>query len=142
MFNADTHASAHVRWWELSCHDAIGTPYPLDWRDSRGCPLAMEFERIRAAVGQPIAITSAYRTPEHNRAQGGKPRSQHLQGRALDLACPHGLPFAQFEHAVLRAIGVDESLVRYVCLYPAHGFVHIDIRPAAAAALVVETVNT
>jgi uncharacterized protein YcbK (DUF882 family) len=139
-FNADSHASAHLRWSELSCHDAIGTPYPLDWREDRGCKLAVEFERIRAAVGQAIRITSAYRTPAHNRAQGGRPRSQHLQGRALDLACPHGLAFDTFRAAVLRAVGAEGSLVRYVCVYPAHGFIHVDIR--AAAKLLVETVTT
>lgn len=140
MFDGSTHASAHLRWSELACHDAIGTPYPLDARETRGWALAVEFERIRASVGQSILVLSAFRTPAHNKAQGGKPRSQHMQGRALDLACPHGLPFDIFRTAVLRAIGSEDSLVRYACVYPAHGFIHIDIRPAEK--LVIETVTT
>ena len=140
MFDRSTHASVHLPWSELACHDEVGTPYPLDWRESRGRALAVEFERVRAAVGQSIRVTSAYRTPAHNKTQGGKPRSQHMQGRALDLACPHGLPFEAFRSAVLLAIGAEDSLVRYACVYPAHGFIHIDIRPAAA--LAVETVTT
>ena len=140
MFDSSTHASIHLRWSELACKDAIGTPYPLDWREDRGRLLAVEFERIRAAVGQSITVTSAYRTQAHNKAQGGKPRSQHLQGRALDLACPHGLAFEGFRSSLLRALGADDSLVRYACVYPAHGFIHIDIRPAAK--LLVETVTT
>ncbi len=123
------HASPHVRWAELACRDHIRTPYPLDWRESRGRPLAMEFERVRAIVGEPIRILSAYRTPEHNVAVKGKPKSQHKEGRALDLECPHGYDFERFRLAVLLAATAEESLIRYVCIYPGRGFVHIDIRP-------------
>jgi hypothetical protein len=131
------HASPHLLWSELACHDAVGTPYPIDWRETRGRALAVEFERVRAAVGQSITVTSAYRTPAHNQAVGGKPQSQHIEGRALDLACPHGVEWAAFRTAVLRALGDADSAVRYACLYPAQGFVHVDIRPTKT--LVVET---
>lgn len=128
-YDAGSHASPHLLWSELACKDHIRTPYPLDWRESRGRPLALEFERIRAIVGQSIRITSAYRTPEHNAAVGGKPKSQHMQGRALDLECPHGYDFERFRGAVLRVAGDADSKIRWVCVYPGRGFIHIDIRP-------------
>ena len=137
-FDPRTHASTHLAWAELACHDAIRTPYPLDLRETVGRQLGREFERIRALVGKPIRVTSAYRTAAHNKAVGGKPRSQHLRGRALDLECPHGLSFQTFAFAVEQSARDPQSAIRYICEYPTHGFIHIDIREADA--LKVETV--
>ncbi len=38
--------------------------------------------------GQPIFVTSAYRTVEHNREVGGAPNSYHLSGEAIDVRMP------------------------------------------------------
>lgn len=43
------------------------------------------FEPLRKWVGGPIKITSMYRCEELNRAIGGSSRSQHCEGRAIDL---------------------------------------------------------
>lgn len=43
------------------------------------------FEPLRNWVGGPIKITSMYRCEELNRAIGGSSRSQHCEGRAIDL---------------------------------------------------------
>lgn len=43
------------------------------------------FEPLRAFVGGPIKINSFYRCEELNRAIGGSSRSQHCEGRAIDL---------------------------------------------------------
>lgn len=43
------------------------------------------FEPLRKWVGGPIKITSMYRCEELNRAIGGSSRSQHCEGRAMDL---------------------------------------------------------
>ena len=40
---------------------------------------------IRALWGKPIGVNSGYRSPELNRAVGGKPTSQHLRGEAADI---------------------------------------------------------
>ena len=39
-------------------------------------------QKIRDHFGKPIKINSAYRTAAHNKAVGGSPNSQHLQGKA------------------------------------------------------------
>ena len=42
--------SVYFSWDEFACRDAVGTAYPLDWRCSRGVPLANELERLRMAL--------------------------------------------------------------------------------------------
>lgn len=84
--------SPHLSWAELRCKD--GTPYPDAFlTDGRLATLATLYEQVRALLGhQPLTITSAYRTPAHNRKIGGAPDSQHLQGRAIDFKHPTLLP--------------------------------------------------
>ena len=43
------------------------------------------FQPLRDGLGVPIYVSSSYRGPELNRAIGGSTRSQHMEGRALDL---------------------------------------------------------
>ena len=43
------------------------------------------FEPLREWVGGPIKINSFFRCEELNRAIGGAKRSQHMEGRAMDL---------------------------------------------------------
>lgn len=43
------------------------------------------FEPLREWVGGPIAINSFYRSEELNKAIGGSTRSQHCEGRAIDI---------------------------------------------------------
>lgn len=43
------------------------------------------FEPLREYVGGPIKINSMFRCEELNRAIGGSSRSQHCEGRAIDI---------------------------------------------------------
>jgi len=43
------------------------------------------FEPLREYVGGPVKINSMFRSEALNRAIGGSSRSQHCQGRAIDL---------------------------------------------------------
>lgn len=117
--------SAHLSWRELSCHD--GTAYPQEWRADRAAELALAFEDVRSAYGAPIAILSAYRTPEHNRRVGGAPASQHVQGRALDLAPVRGgrKALADLTEAV-QTCAKQLGRIRGVGVY--RSFVHMDVR--------------
>jgi hypothetical protein len=125
-----THASAHLAWSELACHDAARTPYPEHFRRVRGSTLAKAFEQVRAACGDvPLTILSGYRTPEHNRRIGGARASQHVEGRAIDIRTPKGLSRAQFGECINEAIRAGAP-IRGVGRYP-WGY-HIDVRPGTS----------
>ena len=48
------------------------------------------FEPLREAVDAPIKINSFYRCEELNKAIGGSSKSQHCQGRAIDIDDVYG----------------------------------------------------
>ena len=48
------------------------------------------FEPLREWVGGPIRINSFYRSPKLNKAIGGSKRSQHIEGRAMDIDDTYG----------------------------------------------------
>ena len=48
------------------------------------------FEPLRKHVGGPIKINSFYRGPELNKAIGGSNKSQHCEGRAIDIDDTYG----------------------------------------------------
>lgn len=137
-----TRPSPHLSWAELACHDPDRTPYPLAWRRGplRAYKLALVFERFRAICGgHPLTIGSGYRTPEWNRKQGGATKSQHAQGKAIDLHVPAGGPswtlaLADF-HGKARMFARMEPLVGGLGLY--RWGVHLDVRTRAAGRLVV-----
>jgi len=125
--------SPHLSWSELSCHD--GTPYPPIWWD-RAALLAQEFELVRTACGNhPLLILSAYRTPEYNlRCAGSALKSQHLEGRALDVQIRAGWTEQRFFSAVREVAmrledGKRVSAIKGIGRYPSKGFLHFDIRP-------------
>lgn len=120
--------SIHLSWAELACKDAARTPYPEEWRDDRAVVLAAEFEVVRHDCGDvPIEVLSAYRTPTHNRKVGGKPNSQHPEGRALDLKNPKHLTLDEFYRIIHARASMVESRIFGLGLYPT--FVHMDVRP-------------
>ncbi|MGL6063893.1 MAG: D-Ala-D-Ala carboxypeptidase family metallohydrolase [Fusobacteriaceae bacterium] len=46
---------------------------------------AKRLEDLRDLLGEPLAITSWYRSPSHNSSVGGASRSGHLSGLAVDF---------------------------------------------------------
>tara|TARA_B100002019_G_C21254787_1_gene593207 strand:- start:1495 stop:1974 length:480 start_codon:yes stop_codon:yes gene_type:complete len=59
---------------------------PDDWATENLRKIAEHvFQPLREDFGCPIYVSSGYRGPELNRAIGGSLRSQHMEGRALDL---------------------------------------------------------
>jgi hypothetical protein len=80
-------------------------------------------QALRNALGVPIILRSAYRTPTHNRAVGGAKSSKHLTGEAFDVAMTNLDP-RRFEEAA-RAAGF-----KGFGFYPRSGFMHIDMGPA------------
>jgi hypothetical protein len=79
-------------------------------------------QALRTRLGRPLLITSAYRSPAHNRAVGGAKNSYHMQGVAFDVRMENHDP-AEFE-AAARAEGFTGF-----GFYPRSGFMHIDTGP-------------
>lgn len=48
-------------------------------------PTVMVLDELREYYGKPIYINSTYRSPEYNKAVGGKPNSLHVQFNAIDF---------------------------------------------------------
>lgn len=86
---------------------------------------ALRMELVRKVLGDnPIVVTSAYRSPEVNKAVGGAPTSAHLRGWAVDFRCPKfGTPLQ-----VARAI--EASLVEFdQLIHEYESWVHISFDP-------------
>lgn len=64
---------------------------PSDYQLTNMWALAHQvFEPLRKWVGGPIKINSFFRSPELNKAIGGSSKSQHCQGRAIDIDDVYG----------------------------------------------------
>ena len=125
MTTRATGPSPHLTWYDVSCRD--GTPYPMDWRETRLVWLCEEFEAIRALCGSPLLVNSGFRSRAYNTRIGGAPNSQHCEGRALDLVPVHCTTLELYLAAKERArVGRVRGIARY-----RGGFVHIDIRPSS-----------
>lgn len=83
--------------------------------------LVTVLQKIRTHFARPITITSAYRTPAHNKREGGETYSQHLYGTAADIVVTGVSPAkvaAYAETLLLNSGGIG--------IYK--GFTHIDVR--------------
>lgn len=72
--------------------DAQGNSMPPEEVWGNVVPTILILDALRAELGAPVSITSAYRAPAYNRAVGGGERSQHQDFRALDFTCRTGTP--------------------------------------------------
>lgn len=97
---------------------------------------------VRDILGVPISLTSAYRCAKHNAEVGGAEFSQHIYGRACDMAKPTEVSWDAFIEAAVIAtqqvltIEDDEIAaepVGGIGIYEMQDFIHIDSRPGAAA---------
>jgi hypothetical protein len=82
-----------------------------------------KLQELRTRLGKPLILTSAYRSPAHNRRVGGAKNSRHMQGDAFDVRMENHDPH-EFE-AAARAVGFTGF-----GYYPKSGFMHVDTGPA------------
>ena len=82
-----------------------------------------KLQELRTRLGKPLLLTSAYRSPAHNRRVGGAKNSRHMQGDAFDVRMENHDPH-EFE-AAARAVGFTGF-----GYYPKSGFMHVDTGPA------------
>ena len=78
-------------------------------------------QKIRTHFGKAVTITSAYRTPSHNKSVGGTTYSQHQYGTAADIKVSGISPkkVAAYAETLLKnkgGIGIYDT------------FTHIDVR--------------
>jgi len=91
--------------------------------------VANQLQYLRDYLGKPIKINSGYRSPEHNEKIGGVKHSQHLLGKAADIAV-EGIKPEFIYHYIQDAIDNGEMLQGGLGLYET--FVHYDIRGTKA----------
>lgn len=82
-----------------------------------------KLQKLRDTLGHPVILTSAYRSPAHNKRVGGAKNSMHMQGIAFDVRMENHDPH-EFESAA-RAAGFTGF-----GYYQKSGFMHIDTGPA------------
>ncbi len=116
----DQRITANFTVGEVSHRDArrmVSDPRIAD----NAIALAAELQKARNFIGRPLIVTSWYRPPDVNRAEGGATNSQHLTANAADLYCP-SLEFGKLL-ALFRA-----NWTGYLFSYPRSGFLHADRR--------------
>lgn len=81
-------------------------------------------QKVREHFGKPVSITSAYRTPAHNKSVNGATSSYHIKGQAADLTVT-GVSNREVAK-YLQGLGANGiGLYNYT-----GGFVHVDTRQA------------
>ena len=117
---------------EFDCRS--GFAYPADWIDTRLRPLCVALEAIRNHIAVPLVVRSGYRTESYNAMiTGSSPRSQHVQGRAADIA-PGVVRRADREDRLLAMVEFVNRMHAKLGIggmgqYLRRGFLHVDIRP-------------
>lgn len=81
-----------------------------------------QLQYVRDKINRPIIITSAWRTPEHNKAIGGTKNSLHLKGMAVDSRAI-GLPLFLYYSYLLKY-----TKFRGYGYYRWKNFIHSDLR--------------
>lgn len=111
---------------EFECNS--GAPTPLEVLRNLQ-QLANNLQVLRDATGKKITINSGYRSPTHNKTNGGKPKSQHLLGNAADIVVEDMTPKQVFEKIEeLQAAG--KMAIGGLHAYAT--FTHYDIRGTKA----------
>ena len=118
----------HFKLSEFACKD--GTQVPTKYQGNVAA-LCLALEHLRAKLGAPVVIISAYRTKAYNKRVGGASRSQHLTGKAADIRLSGKTP-AEVS-ACLEELIADGTIPQGgIGVYPSHNFTHYDIRLSKA----------
>lgn len=84
------------------------------------------YDALTAGWGNPLTVTSAYRSPEHNAKVGGAKNSQHTHGNAFDISTA-GMSQAEREQLIRKA---QEAGFTGIGVYD--NSLHFDVGPARA----------
>ncbi len=76
--------------------------------------LAQGLETIQSLLGQPLEVSSGYRSPALNVAVGGTATSQHCRGLAADFVCPgYGPPLAIAQALAASTLDYDQAILEF-----------------------------
>lgn len=67
-------------------------------------------QKVRDHFGQPIRISSGYRSPKVNAAVGGSKTSQHMTGEAFDIQGTNGVTNAQIFNFIKQNLLFDQLI--------------------------------
>ncbi len=84
---------------------------------------ANQMDAVRELLGQPITVTSGYRSPALNTLIGGSPTSAHMSGHAVDFVC------RQFGTPLQICHKIAASNIRFDQLIQEGTWVHISFDP-------------
>lgn len=108
---------------------ALGIENLPDWDDiprlQELCLLVLD--PLRNAWGQPLIVSSGFRTPELNAAVGGVPASAHIIGCAADvrLASWSKRSITELYNLIVQMVEDERIDVDQVILYRKKKFIHI-----------------
>ena len=111
---------------EFDCND--GSEMPINVYHNM-VKVANQLQILRDELKKPIHINSAYRSEDYNKQIGGVKNSQHIMGRAADIAIK-GMTPIEVSKVIERLISNGDMLQGGLGLYDS--FVHYDIRGTKA----------
>jgi zinc D-Ala-D-Ala carboxypeptidase len=89
--------------------------------------LAAFLEALRAFLGKPISINSAYRSPEVNAAVKGSRTSQHCQGTAADIRVAGMVPDQVVKKILASSLPFDQVIREFSDPVKGGGWTHVSI---------------
>lgn len=112
--DGNKNLSANFKVKEFACKDGSDPVFISP-------ELVEVLQKIRSHFGEAVTINSAYRTPTHNKKEGGATYSQHLYGTGADIKVTGVTPkqVAQYAETLLSGRGG-------IGIYS--NFTHIDVR--------------
>lgn len=70
----------------------------------------MVFDKVREHFGKPIRVSSFFRSLRLNNAVGGASKSQHVEGKAIDMQGTNGLTNAEIFHYIKNNLDFDQLI--------------------------------
>ena len=89
--------------------------------------LAAFLEALRAVLGKPISINSAYRSPEVNAAIKGSKTSQHCHGTAADIKVAGMVPEQVVKRIIASTLPYDQVIREFSDPVRGGGWTHVSI---------------
>ena len=89
--------------------------------------LAAFLEALRALLGKPVSVNSAYRSPEVNAAIKGSKTSQHCHGTAADIKVAGMLPDQVVKRIIASTLPYDQVIREFSDPVRGGGWTHVSI---------------